>query len=140
MSDIKKKNGTGGTLLVWVTNPGAADRIVACGKRFAEDKRLELKVVSVQSEARDNWEKTLEDLRQLDEAASRSDAELKVVYSDDKLGAAMEIVRAEKPVAMFSGVPDKGSANYFADQLTAAFPSSLFYCVDSKGEVIRYER
>lgn len=140
MSEIDKNKSKKGTLLVWVTNPEAAGRIVSSAKLFASDKSLDLKVVSVQRETRDNWTDTIRDLERLQSAASGSDAELTVVYSDDRIEAAKKLVRSEKPMAMFAGVPDKGSTNFFVEALSIEFPSVTLYCVDSKGEVNKYER
>ena len=109
MSEIDKNKSKKGTLLVWVTNPEAAGRIVSSAKLFASDKSLDLKVVSVQRETRDNWTDTIRDLERLQSAASGSDAELTVVYSDDRIEAAKKLVRSEKPMAMFAGVPDKAA-------------------------------
>ena len=79
MSEIDKNKSKKGALLVWVTNPEAAGRIVSSAKLFAADKSLDLKVVSVQRETRDNWTDTIRDLERLQSAASGSDAELTVV-------------------------------------------------------------
>ena len=75
INKIENNENTGGLLLVWVTNPLAAGRIVAAARRFAENSLLELKVVSVQSETRDNWEDTIRDLEQLETAARSALAE-----------------------------------------------------------------
>lgn len=139
MSDIQNNKNEGAQLLVWITNPVAAGRIVSCAKAFADERKLGLKVVSVQKETRGNWDDTLRDLSQLEAAAKASDAELTVVYSDDRIDAAKKLVLTEKPLAMFLGVSDKGSANYFADTLHERFPKVNMYCVDSKGEVSKYE-
>ena len=134
-ANINKTNA-GGTLLVWVTNPLAAERIVAAGREFALKSELELKVVSVQSETRDNWEGTLRDLEQLEAAARRSDADLTVVYSDDKIGAAVKLVSEKRPRAMFTGMPDKTRSNMFTELLQMSFPAIPLYCVDNEGQVI----
>lgn len=139
MSEIDKKTKKG-TLLVWITNPAAADRIVSRANQFADEKALVLKVVSVQKETRDNWGDTLRDLERLEAAATMCHAELTVVYSDDRFEAAKKLIRSERPVAMFAGVPDNGAANRFADTLFEEFPSVVLYCVDSKGEVKEYGR
>ena len=138
MIDIDKLDSWNNTLLVWITNPAAAGRIVSCAKEFALKTGLELKVVSVQRETRDNWEDTLRDLEQLENAARQSQAELTVVYSDDRLDAAEKLIRSEKPVVMFAGVPDKGHVNYFAQKLTEEFPYVKLYCVDSDCVVKEY--
>ena len=130
----------GGMLLVWVTNPMAAGRIVAAARRFAENSLMELKVVSVQSETRDNWEGTIRDLEQLEAAARNSDAELTVVYSDDKIGAAVRLVSDEQPQAMFVGIPDKSRTNMFTELLQMSFPAIPLYCVDNEGQVNRCGR
>ncbi|MBO4327080.1 MAG: hypothetical protein J5950_07395 [Clostridia bacterium] len=140
MSEIDKTNQEKGSLLVWVTNPAAAGRIVARAKHFASEKGLELKVVSVQRETRGNWEDTIRDLERLKEAATKSDAELTVVYSDDRIEAALKLAESENPRAMFTGVPEKGSASAFADALYVRFPSVTLYCVDTKGEVNEYDK
>ena len=140
MSEIDKSKSKRGTLLVWVTNPEAAGRIVSSAKLFASDKSLDLKVVSVQRETRDNWADTIRDLERLQAAASGSQAELTVVYSDDRIEAAKKLVRSEKPMAMFAGRPDKGSTNFFVEALSIEFPSVTLYSVDSRGEVEKYVR
>ena len=140
MSDIKNNKKDDALLLVWITNPLAAGRIVSCAKKFADENRLVLKVVSVQNETRGNWNDTLRDLEQLETAAKASDAGLTVVYSDDRIEAAKKLVRSEKPYAMFAGVSDKGGPNYFADTLRLEFPGVKLYCVDTGGEVKEYER
>ena len=140
MSEIDRKRTKKETLLVWITNPAAAERIVSKAYDFAAEKGLDLKVVSVQKETRDNWEDTLRDLERLEAAATMCHAELTVVYSDDRFEAAKKLIRSERPVAMFAGVPDKGVANRFADTLSIEYPSVVLYCVDSKGEVKEYGR
>lgn len=139
MSIIDQKNNHGFTLLVWIINPQAAERIVSCAKKFADENGLELKVVSVQREAEDDWDKTIADLQKLEDAARRSDAELTVVYSDDRLKAAEEIALVERPFAMFCGMPEKSAANSFVNAITAALPDSPLYCVDEKCEVRLHE-
>ena len=137
---VQNPEKSSGTLLVWITNPMAAGRIVAAARRFADERKLGLNVVSVQAETRDNWEGTLRDLEQLEAAARRSDAELTVVYSDDKIGAAVRLVSEEQPLAMFVGMPDRSHSNMFTDLLQISFPAIPLYCVDNEGQVSRCER
>ncbi len=133
----RSKNGAQ-TLLVWITNPEAAGRIVGCAREFADRSGLGLKVVSVQAETRDNWHDTIADLERLDEAAKAFRASLTVVYSDDRLSAAKKLISETEPDAMFAGTAAPGSRSRFADEIVRDFPGIPLYCVGPDEQVSEY--
>lgn len=126
------------SLLVWVTNPEAAGRIAAVGRRLADENGLELRIVSIQNPAgKEGWEQTVEDLNELHQAARSVDAELTVVYSDNRLQAAVKLIQQISPKAMVCGIAGNGRQNLFLDHIRSCDRSIPLYTVDSGGNAVK---
>lgn len=125
-------------ILVWVTNPEAAGRIASAGKKLAEENGLELHIVSIQNPVRtDTWEQTFKDLEALNNAARSVQAELGVVYSDNRMEAAVKLVRQIKPKMMVTGVAGDQTRNAFIDNLRAYCGEIPVYAVDPSGNTMK---
>ena len=144
MNMDNKNSGGKPLLLVWITNPSAAGRIVAQAKQFADRNAMGLLTVSVQQQTRDRWSDTIKDLEQLNLAARSASSQLTVIYSDDSLDAAEKLILDICPAAMFAGVspvlPDGSCANRFLEVINSDFPEIPLYCVNNDGQVSEYER
>ena len=125
-------------ILVWVTNPEAAGRIAAVGRRFADENGLELHIVSIQNPVRtDTWEQTFKDLDALNSAARSVQAELGVVYSDNRMEAAVKLVRQIKPKMMVTGVAGDQTKNLFIEHLRTYSGDIPVYAVDPSGNTMK---
>ncbi|MBP3391720.1 MAG: hypothetical protein J6L76_02915 [Clostridia bacterium] len=125
-------------ILVWVTNPEAAARIAAVGRRLADENGLELHIVSIQNPVRtDTWEQTFRDLEALNSAARSVQAELGVVYSDNRMEAAVKLVRQIKPKMMVTGVAGDQTRNTFIENLRAYSGEIPVYAVDPSGNTMK---
>ena len=125
-------------ILVWVTNPEAAARIAAVGRRLADENGLELHIVSIQNPVRtDTWEQTFRDLEALNSAARSVQAELGVVYSDNRMEAAVKLVRQIKPKMMVTGVAGDQTRNTFIENPRAYSGEIPVYAVDPSGNTMK---
>ncbi len=125
-------------IIVWVTNPEAAGRIAAVGRKFADENNLELHIVSIQNPVRaDNWEQTFKDLEALNSAARSVQAELGVVYSDNRMEAAVKLVRQLKPKMMVTGVAGDQTKNLFIEHLRTYSGDIPVYAVDPSGNTMK---
>lgn len=132
-----KTDFTGKPVLVWITNPEACQRIVAAGRRLADECNAELVIVSIQSRMLDNWKKQAEDLELLHRAARDVDAELTVVYSENAFKSATEVVNSIGPQAMITGLPGTQGRSAFLDHIFNIKDNIQSYLVDSSGNVVR---
>ena len=125
-------------ILVWVTNPEAAERIARVGRRLADENHLELHIVSIQNAVRTaGWEQTVRDLDALNSAARSVQAELAVVYSDNRLEAAIKLVRQIAPKMMVTGMAGDQNRNSFIENLRVYSGDVPVYAVDPKGNTIK---
>lgn len=125
-------------ILVWVTNPEAAGRIAMVGRKLADENNLELHIVSIQNPVRtDTWEQTFKDLDALNSAARSVQAELGVVYSDNRMEAAVKLVRQLKPKMMVTGVAGDQTKNLFIEHLRAYSGDIPVYAVDPSGNTMK---
>lgn len=127
------------TLLVWVTNPYACERIVRVGKKMADELNKSLTVISIQKEVRDNWNKCGEDLEMLYEAAKSADAELTVIYSDNSIEAAVKTINELKPSAMVTGLPGSEGKSVFLECVCSMYEEIPVYAVDLSGNTVRID-
>jgi len=130
-------NIAGGPVLGWITKPEACQRIVAAGKRLAEELNAELFIVSIQNKAYGTWLKQAEDLELLHRAARGVGAELTVVYSDNAFKAAAEVVENTNPQAMITGLPGTQGRSAFLDYIFNINDNVQSYLVDASGNVVR---
>ena len=125
-------------LLVWVTNPEAAGRIADTGRRLADETGSELRIVSIQNPIHnETWENTLSDLEQLHHAARSVQADLTVVYSDNRFEAAVKLIREIAPSAMVAGVSGDLSRNLFLEHIRTYNREVPIYIVDSAGNTLK---
>lgn len=125
-------------ILVWVTNPEAAARIAQAGRRLADENGLELHLVSIQNSVRtEGWEQTMQDLDVLNNAARSVQAELGVIYSDNRMEAAVKLIRQLSPKMMVTGVAGDIKRNLFLENLRAYSGEIPVYAVDPSGNVIK---
>lgn len=124
-------------VLVWITNPAACDNIVRAGKRIADELDAELMVTSIQRTIRDDWDSTVSDLDALNRASRSVSAELTVIYSDNRLEAAVKTVSEVNPVAMVTGVPGDRNRNLFLEQLHNFDRDVPIYTVDTHGNTLK---
>ena len=132
-----EKNFTGRSVLVWITNPAACQRIVEAGQKLANELSTDLDIVSIQGQPAGNWEKQAKDLELLHRAARNVGAELTVVYSDNAFKAATEIVDKIDPQAMITGLPGTQGRSAFLDYIFGLKDDVQPYLVDASGNVIR---
>ena len=125
------------TVLVWITNPAACDNIVRAGKRIADELCADLMVTSIQQTIRDDWDTTVSDLEALNNASRRANAELTVIYSDNKLEAAVKTVSDVRPIAMVTGVPGDRNKNLFLEQLQKFDRDVPIYTIDAHGNALK---
>lgn len=125
------------TVLVWITNPVACDNIVRAGKRIADELCADLMVTSIQKTIRDDWDTTVSDLEALNNASRTANAELTVIYSDNKLEAAVKTVSDVRPIAMVTGVPGDRNKNLFLEQLQKFDRDVPIYTIDAHGNALK---
>ena len=108
------------------------------GRRFADENGLELHIVSIQNPVRtDTWEQTFKDLDALNSAARSVQAELGVVYSDNRMEAAVKLVRQIKPKMMVTGVAGDQTKNLFIEHLRTYSGDIPVYAVDPSGNTMK---
>ncbi len=132
-----ENNFTGKPVLVWITNPEACQRIVAAGKKLADELSAELVIVSIQNKMSGNWHKQAEDLELLHRAARGVGAELTVIYSENSFKAAAEVVNDTDPQAMITGLPGTQGRSAFLDYIFNIKEHIQSYLVDASGNVVR---
>ncbi len=125
------------TVLVWVTNPSACESIVRAGRELADRNQSELVVVSIQPSIRGNWEERTNDLEQLHNAAKLVEAELTVIYSDNRLEATFKTIRDVAPDCMVVGLRGVAGQSGFLDQLSHVAGEIPIYSVDLSGNMVR---
>ena len=123
-------------VLVWVTNPEACKRIIAAGRKMADEHGSELYIVSIQNRILDDWEKRARDLEMLHRAARESDADLTVVYSENAFKSATEVVDNIKPQAMIAGLPGTEGRSAFIDHLFSINGDIQTYVIDQSGNLV----
>lgn len=131
------RNDTGKSVLVWVTNPYACEGIVRAAKSLADRNQADLVVVSIQPSIRNDWASRSDDLEQLHRAAIMVDAELTVVYSDNRLEATFKTIRDVAPACMVVGLRGVPGKVGFLDQLAQMAGNVPIYSVDPSGNMIR---
>ncbi len=125
-------------ILAWVTNPEAALRIAQVGRRLANENGLMLRVISIQNSVRtDGWEQTVRDLDALNSAARAVQAELGVIYSDNRMESAIKLMRELSPAMMVTGMAGDRNKNLFLENLRAYNPDVPVYAVDPSGNTIK---
>lgn len=124
-------------VLVWVTNPEACKRIIAAGRKMADEHGSELYIVSIQNRMLDDWEKRARDLEMLHRAARESNADLTVVYSENAFKSAAEVVGNIKPQVMIAGLPGTEGRSAFIDHLFGINGDIQTYVIDGSGNLVR---
>ncbi|MBR3838215.1 MAG: hypothetical protein IKJ75_00620 [Clostridia bacterium] len=124
-------------VIAWVTNPYASRSIVECARKIADESKAELMIISIQNSIKNNWSSTMKDLEILVDAAHHVDAELTVMYSDNKMETAFKAMTSVKPVAMVMGVPDTTGKNDFVELLLNYDRNVCVYTVDSHGNALK---
>ena len=124
-------------VLVWVTNPEACKRIIAAGRKMADEHGSELYIVSIQNRILDDWEKRARDLEMPHRAAREADADLTVVYSENAFQSATEVVSNIKPQAMIAGLPGTEGRSAFIDHLFSIKDGIQTYVIDASGNLVR---
>lgn len=133
MNDSTRKPVT----LIWVTNPDAAQRIVEAGSKIAAERSTEIMIVSIQNPIEDNWSEIIKGLEKLNDAARAADAELTVVYSDNRLESAVKLVRDVEPAQMVAGIPGNLGLNPFLEYLQGYFTEIPIYTVSPSGKTAK---
>lgn len=121
-------------VLAWVTNPNACGQIIKSAKKIAAANKGDLMIVSIQSVIRNDWQRKVDDLEILNNAAHDNEAELTVLYSDNSLEAMFKCISHEKPTHMFCGLPGAhvGKSD-FIDNMCAMADGADIYSVDFSG-------
>ena len=135
--NIKQLRRGDRTVIAWVTNPYASRSIVQCARKIADENKAELIIISIQNSIKDNWVSTMKDLEVLVDAAHSANAELTVMYSDNKMETAFKTMCSVKPMAMIMGVPDSTGKNDFVDLLVNYDKNVFVYTVDSHGNALK---
>ncbi len=126
-------------VLVWVTNPDACESIVSAGRMLADENESELVIVSIQGSIKGNWSNYANDLVKLNECARNADAELTVVYSENRFEAAHNTIKEVKPIIMVAGLPGTMGRSVFLDQISSMAPNIPTYSVDFSGNMVRLD-
>lgn len=126
-------------VLVWVTNPDACHSIVKAGRILADENNAELVIVSIQGSIKGEWESYASDLKKLNEAARRANAELTIVYSDNKFEAAHNTINQVKPIIMVAGLPGMIGRSTFLEQICNMASNIPTYSVDLSGNMVRLD-
>ena len=124
-------------ILVWVTNPEACKRIIAAGRKMADEHGSELYIVSIQNRILDDWEQRAKDLELLHRAARESDGDLTVVYSENAFKSATEVVNNINPQAMIAGLPGTEGRSAFLEHLFGIREDVQTYVIDGSGNLVR---
>ena len=124
-------------ILVWVTNPAACKRIIAAGRKIADEHRSELYIVSIQNKILDDWEKRAKDLELLHRAAREANADLTVVYSENAFQSATEVVSNIAPQVMIAGRPGTEGRSAFLEHLFGMREDIQTYVIDGMGNLVR---
>lgn len=125
------------SVLVWVTNPEACERIVKAGRRLADEHKSELYIVSIQNRILDDWKRRAGDLELLHRAARSVDAELNVVYSENPFKSATEIVSEIQPGMMLAGLPGTEGRSAFLEHICSINEHIQTYVIDASGNMVR---
>lgn len=134
MSNIER-----GSVLVWVTNPDACQSIVDNGRILADNHGVELVIVSIQGSIKGDWKNYVGDLTKLNQAAKSVNADLTVVYSDNKFEAAHKTIKEFKPIVMVTGLPSSMGLGSFLEQIINMAPKVPTYSVDFTGNMVRID-
>ncbi len=138
MDNITQLRRCSQVVIAWVTNPYASRSIVESARRIADENKAELMIISIQNPIKDNWAATMKDLEILVDAAHYVDAELTVMYSDNKMEAAFKAMTSVKPIAMVMGIPGTTGKNEFVDLLLNYDINVSVYTVDSHGNALKH--
>ena len=126
-------------LLVWITSPLACKVILKEADRYAKENSLKIVVVSIQSPITDDWTGKAMELEILQRSAREIGAELNVEYSENFLKSAFVIIKREKPVCMFAGVPSAGFKSAFLENICNIGNGIPVYTVDKQGNCARID-
>lgn len=127
------------TVLVWVTNPDACQSIVNAGRSLADDNNAELVIVSIQGSIKGEWKNYANDLKKLNDAARSANAELTIVYADNKFEAAHNTINQVKPMIMVAGLPGTIGRSTFLEQICNMASNIPTYSVDLSGNMVRLD-
>ena len=118
-------------VLVCVTPQQSGRHLIACGRRFADDRGCTLRILSVLPQ-RQSFSPDLSVLESLNDAARESGAEMTVCFSDSPADKVVEIIREANAQLLIAGFPGKHST-HFLQSLHEKVPDVPLWLVDSDG-------
>ena len=120
-----------GVVLVCVTPQQSGRHLIACGRRFADERGCTLRIMSVLPQ-RQSFAPDLSVLEALNDAARESGAEMTVCFSDSPADKVREIVRETDAQMLIAGFSGKHST-HFLQSLHKQAPDVPIWLVDSDG-------
>lgn len=127
-----------GVIIVCVTPQQSGKRLIACGRRLADERGCTLRIVSVLPQ-KQSFAPDLSVLESLNEAARESGAEMTVCFSDSPADKVREIVRETDVTMLLAGFPGKNSS-HFLQSLHEKQPDLPLWLIDGDGTAYTISR
>lgn len=117
--------------VTFVTNQYSSDRIIYSARVVADETNSELVVVGVLDS---EYELNPQVVDYLFVLAKKNNATMRLVFSDDKLGAMREMIGTFECQHVVTGMPSSNQSVLYS--LWKDYPGKQFYVVDAEGEIV----
>lgn len=122
-------------VLVCVTDQKECERLIDAGRLFAERDNLDLHIINIQPESRQN-PTSFEALSQLYEKAKAAKAEMTVYFNDEPVLTAAAHMKKYNAVRMIAGLPGNNSSGFLA-AIRMIVPDIELDMVDKNSKIYR---
>lgn len=117
--------------VIFVTNQHSCDRIIYAARIVAEETQTELNIIEVLDS---EYELNPEAIDYLYALAKKTNATMRIVFSDNKLGVMRETIAQYDCTNVVTGMPSSHESVLYG--LWKEFPDKRFHAVDSNGELV----